>query len=139
MGTFFLALLLLASGAAFGRGISLADCDLGCGQLGSPLDFGIVSECAFSEEDVKNAAAGTLWDVIKAEKEFLYFRCAISYLGLESLFNGESEDKENMTAFIPTNEAFRMLPRDVIRRLMRPEFREDLVGTLKYHVCVPLS
>jgi uncharacterized surface protein with fasciclin (FAS1) repeats len=76
---------------------------------------------------------GTLWDVIKSEKDFLYFACAIHHLGLQSMFDGSEKDK-NFTVFIPTNEAFRKLPRDVIKRLLRPEFKEDLIGVLEYHV-----
>lgn len=68
-------------------------------------------------------------DLVCGEARFTYFNQAIKMAGLSAVF----VSMDDCTVFAPTDAAFSMLPRELIRRLFQPENLEELRRVVMLH------
>lgn len=74
--------------------------------------------------------AGDLLETADQAGQFTMFRQAAEQVGLATKLTSPGP----FTVFAPTDDAFRALPPDVLKRLMDPQNMTELANVLSYHV-----
>jgi len=73
---------------------------------------------------------GDVLEVAAAAGQFTQFLAAVEAAGYAETLRGEGP----FTIFAPTDEAFRQMNPRELERLMQPEYRDELLAILSYHV-----
>lgn len=69
-------------------------------------------------------------DIAEEKGQFSMFLKAVDAAGLENTL----ESAEGVTVFLPTDDAFEMLPEETLTELLSPEGKDKLKDILSYHV-----
>lgn len=92
------------------------------------MDDGEMSETV--EAEVKSASLPTVYDTLTTDGSYNTFVSALSAADVSF----SSSPDQNYTVFAPIDDAFGVLPADIVACLMSPENKETLAVILKYHI-----
>jgi uncharacterized surface protein with fasciclin (FAS1) repeats len=94
------------------------------------LAAGSSASAAPMAADKKTKARTNVVETAAADPQFSTLVAAVQAAGLQDAL----ATTENITVFVPTNEAFAALPDGTVESLLLPENREQLIAILTYHV-----